>query len=210
MVFYPAVKMTLEAAGYSVLVPAFPDAEQPVLGPWQNTLGEALSGLKPENTIIVGHSLGEPGISSCMGITTFDTPDTHHDPTHSGATNILRFLGSKTDLAEPYAGVILIGASANQTIIAGNWNENVSTFFAAPFDLPFIKRNSRQFITIHARDDVTVGTPFEDARKFQEMFDSKTIILPKGGHFWITDNCTDVPEVTAAVIDIFEGLRTRA
>ncbi|RUS13621.1 Alpha/Beta hydrolase protein [Endogone sp. FLAS-F59071] len=184
LVFYPAVKKTLEAAGYSVQIPAFPDTESPVFGPWQSTLGEALNRLKPENTIMVGHSLG------CI--------------------NILRFLESRTDLAEPYAGVILVAPSAMQAPVAGNWTEKVPTFFAAPYDLPSIKRNSRQFITIHAIDDVLVGTPLEHARQFQEMLGSKIIMLPKGGHFWTTDNCTELPEVTAAVIDIFEGLRTRA
>lgn len=55
--WYPYVKKELEAKGYQVQVPAFPDTENPKLDKWLPTLQEIV-GEPDEELFLIGHSLG--------------------------------------------------------------------------------------------------------------------------------------------------------
>jgi len=55
--WYPRVKKELEARGFQVEVPAFPDTENPKLNGWLPKLKEVI-GEPDENLYLIGHSLG--------------------------------------------------------------------------------------------------------------------------------------------------------
>ena len=55
--WYPYVKKELEAKGFEVTVPAFPDTDNPNLSKWLPVLTEAV-GEPDEETYLIGHSIG--------------------------------------------------------------------------------------------------------------------------------------------------------
>lgn len=56
-VWYPDAKRRLEALGFSVTVPAMPEADTPKLSLWLPKLKEAV-GTPDENIYLIGHSIG--------------------------------------------------------------------------------------------------------------------------------------------------------
>ena len=59
--WYPWIKAELEKRGFEVLVPAFPDTENPKMKAWVSKLKEVV-GNPDEDLYLVGHSLGNPTI----------------------------------------------------------------------------------------------------------------------------------------------------
>lgn len=55
--WYPWVKKELEAKGFEVIVPAFPDTDAPELSAWLPTLQEVI-GTPDEDLYLIGHSVG--------------------------------------------------------------------------------------------------------------------------------------------------------
>ncbi len=55
--WYPSVKKELEAKGFQVQVPAFPDTDAPNLGKWLPALEQTI-GEPDENLYLIGHSAG--------------------------------------------------------------------------------------------------------------------------------------------------------
>jgi len=55
--WYPWVKKELEALGFQVEVPAFPDAENPKMSEWLSMLKEK-AGQPDEDLYLIGHSIG--------------------------------------------------------------------------------------------------------------------------------------------------------
>lgn len=55
--WYPYAKKELEKNGFSVVVPAMPDTDEPNLGKWLPKLKEVI-GTPDENTYLIGHSAG--------------------------------------------------------------------------------------------------------------------------------------------------------
>ena len=55
--WYPYVKKELEAEGFDVQVPAFPETDKPKLDKWLPVLKKAI-GTPDENLFLVGHSVG--------------------------------------------------------------------------------------------------------------------------------------------------------
>lgn len=55
--WYPSVKKELEANGFEVVVPAFPETEAPKLASWLPMLQDIV-GIPDEETYLIGHSIG--------------------------------------------------------------------------------------------------------------------------------------------------------
>jgi len=55
--WYPYVKKELEARGFEVQIPAFPETDTPKLATWLPVLRETV-GTPDENTYLIGHSIG--------------------------------------------------------------------------------------------------------------------------------------------------------
>ena len=55
--WYPYVKKELEAKGFEVQVPAFPETDAPKLDAWLHVLKEKV-GIPDGNTYLIGHSVG--------------------------------------------------------------------------------------------------------------------------------------------------------
>lgn len=56
--WFPWLKRELESAGLEVEVPDFGQDVEPGFSNWSSVLSEALEGLDPRETVLVGHSLG--------------------------------------------------------------------------------------------------------------------------------------------------------
>jgi len=69
--WFPWLKEELEAKGYKVFVPAFPDTDHPDREKWLNHFGQYRKHVT-EDTIFVGHSLGAPLILNILE--TLDKP----------------------------------------------------------------------------------------------------------------------------------------
>lgn len=64
--WFPWLKRELKGRGYNVISPAMPNPAHPDRVQWVAELEEALEGLNPEETILIGHSLGCPTILYCL------------------------------------------------------------------------------------------------------------------------------------------------
>lgn len=56
--WYQNTKKELEAKGFEVIVPAFPDTNEPNLNKWLPVLSEAVGDSVDEETYLIGHSVG--------------------------------------------------------------------------------------------------------------------------------------------------------
>jgi predicted alpha/beta hydrolase family esterase len=172
--WYPAVSKTLRAAGAQVAVPQLPNAEAPRLESWLHVLARE-SSREPARTVLVGHSLG--GVC------------------------VLRFLESREDGAEPFAGVVLV--ATNSTDIGF---EAAREFFETPLDFSRARTQARRFASIVAVDDPVIGPePWRHSLRFVEGLGASALLLPAGGHLGRIAGVTDLPQVSAMVIDMLES-----
>lgn len=56
--WFPWMKEKLEANGHNVIVPAFPSPEGQDQTTWLATFNKATKDLEPDNTVLIGHSMG--------------------------------------------------------------------------------------------------------------------------------------------------------
>ena len=112
--WFPWLKEQLEAKGYTVYVPAFPDTNNPDRKKWLEHF-EQYKDKVDEDTIFVGHSLGAPFILNVLE--TLDKPI-------KASFLVAGFVGSLSPDFDPYVGTI-----ANRNF---NWDkikENCKKFF---------------------------------------------------------------------------------
>ena len=88
--WYPALRNDMEAAGWTVRIPALPDSDAPSADAWRATFAQSV-GTPHENLVLVGHSLG------CM--------------------SVLRYLES-LPVSQRIAGVVLVAAFSRPLGIA--------------------------------------------------------------------------------------------
>ncbi len=94
--WFPWLKGELEAKGYTVFVPAFPDTEHPDREKWLKHFEQYRKDVD-EDTIFVGHSLGAPFILNILE--TLDKPI-------KAAFLVSGFIGELGPMFDPYVGSI--------------------------------------------------------------------------------------------------------
>jgi hypothetical protein len=164
------IKKELEDRDYSVVAPEMPNTEEPEIGPWVDTLKEALGNIDGQ-TIFIGHSIG------CQ--------------------TILRFL-EKLEGNTKIGKVILIAPWIHldeKTIeeegeevkeIAKPWVET-------PIDWAKVKSHCDNFVCIFSDNDPYV--PLSEEKLFKEKLGAKTLVLHERSHFDPAGGVEDLPEI---------------
>jgi len=171
--WYPYVKKELEARGFQVAVPAFPDSENPKLDKWLPMLKEIV-GKPDEELYLIGHSLG--------------------------CATIMRYLEDLAD-NEKVGGVVFVAGYSHIQDSKLNFKE-IKNFFMIPLNLEKIKNKSKNgFVAIHSDDDPYVSLKY--AGIFRERLGAKIIIKQDMGHFSGAIEgekaCLELPEVVQSI-----------
>lgn len=164
--FFPWLKRELELRGYSVEVPAMPDAETPSYEKWVPFI-ESLVGTPDEDTLVVGHSMGG-----------------------QAALRVLERLpeGGRIGTVVLVAPVVdrIEGMSPEDEVVARPWLDR-------PFDVEKIKRSVGALVGIFSDNDRWI--PLASETVVRDQMGAKTVVLPGRGHFSGDDGCREVPEL---------------
>jgi len=171
--WYPYIKRELEARGFQVAVPAFPDTENPRLEKWLLMLNE-IAGKSDEDLYLIGHSLG--------------------------CATIMHYLENLQE-NEKVGGVVFVAGFSDINDPKLNFEE-IKNFFETPVDLEKIKNKSKNgFIAIQSDDDPYVDLKFVDI--FKEKLGAEVIIKHNAKHFSGAiegeESCLELPEVVQSV-----------
>jgi uncharacterized protein len=171
--WYPWVKKELEARGFQVDVPAFPETEKPELKKWLPMLTE-IAGKPDEGLFLIGHSLG--------------------------SATIMRYL-ENIDEDEKVGGVVFVAGFSDINNPKLEFEE-IKNFFETPIDLEKIKNKSKNgFIAIHSDDDPYVDLKYADI--FKEKLGAEIIIKHGMKHFSGAiegeESCVELPDVVQSI-----------
>jgi predicted alpha/beta hydrolase family esterase len=171
-IWFPYFRTALESQGHRVEIPQLPASDAPRLKPWLTTLAERAGSAAPQDTVLVGHSIG--------------------------GVNVLRLLeGHDVDRQGAFAGAVLVSTASHEV-----GYESLAEFFAEPFDWSRIRRAARQFRVLAAADDPLVPDPIDHAKDFVINLGATAVITATGGHFGATpDDHIDLPEAVRLVLD---------
>ncbi len=172
-VWFPYLRTALEARGHRVEVPQLPDTEAPRPEPWRTTLADWARKAAPQDTVLVGHSIGGVNVLRMLE---------RHDADRDGA----------------FAGAVLVSTQSHEV-----GYEALADFFAEPFDWPRIRRAARHFRVLAAADDpVNVPDPIEHVKDFVINLGATAVITATGAHLGATpDDHIDLPEAVRLVLD---------
>jgi uncharacterized protein len=171
--WYPYVKKELEARGFRVEVPAFPETAKPKLDQWLPMLKEIV-GNPDEDLYLIGHSLG--------------------------CATIMRYLESLGE-SETVGGVVFVAGFSDVDDPKLDFEE-IKNFFETPLDLEKIKSKSKNgFVAIQSDDDPFVDLKY--AEIFKEKMGAEVIIKHQAKHFAGADEgeeaCLVLPEVVQSI-----------
>lgn len=169
--WFPWLKHELEAAGYSVTVPAMPDPDEPKIKEWIAALREAVG--EPDAALtLVGHSVG------CQTILRYLTT----------LPNGVR--AGRVVLVAPWFTLSNLGS--DEEAVAKPW-------LSTPIDLARACRSAESFAAIISTDDPYV--PLEPTRSMLSVALGASVKTLEGkGHLWGEDGVTELPEVLDEVI----------
>jgi len=174
--WYPWVKKELEAKGFEVTVPAFPETNTPNLGKWLLVLKQVV-GTPDEDTYLVGHSVG------CI--------------------TILRYLESLKK-GQKVGGVVLVAGFTSDLSYVDGIEDELKNFFETPIQWDVIKDKANKFVAIHSDDDPYVALKYGDI--FKEKLSAELIIKHGMKHFSgpvdKEDSCTELPGVVESVVEM--------
>jgi len=172
--WYPYVKRELEAKGFQVQVPAFPETGEPKLDKWLPVLKEVV-GHSDEDVYLIGHSVG------CV--------------------TILRYLESLSE-DEKVGGVVLVAGFTDDLSYIESIEDELKNFFETPILWNILQGRSKKYVAIHSDDDPYVSLKYGDI--FKEKLDAELIIKHGMRHFSgpLDDeaSCIELPDVMESVL----------
>jgi predicted alpha/beta hydrolase family esterase len=172
-VWFPYLRTALESQGHRVEIPQLPDSDAPRLRPWRSALAERVAKGIPEDTVLVGHSIGGVNVLRLLE---------NHDVGRDGA----------------FAGAVLVSTASHEV-----GYEALAEFFAEPFDWHRIRRAAQRFRVLAAADDpVNVPDPIDHVKDLVIGLGATAVITASGAHFGATpDDHIDLPEAVRLVLD---------
>lgn len=151
--WYQSAKKEIEARGFEVIAPEFPDTENPQMEKWVAKLTEAVGepheNISHEYTFLIGHSLG--------------------------TVTILRYLETLPE-GQKIGGVILVAPYVYNLGFA-----ELDNFFKTPIDYEKIKSRCVKFFGIFSDNDPYV--PLSQAEVLKEKLDMEILVKHNAGHF---------------------------
>jgi predicted alpha/beta hydrolase family esterase len=169
----PWLKRQLERDGLSVVAPAMPGTEAPVIGPWVAHLNGAV-GEVDADTYYVGHSIG------CQ--------------------TVLRHLEHLPPLATARGAVFagpwfhLSNMSADEMLIAQHWIDT-------PIDYGKVRTHLPELDTFFSTDDEWV--PLDNRELFEQRLGARTHVLEGRKHMGVESGMKTFPELLAVVRTAF-------
>jgi len=126
--WFPWLKQELETKGFSVLIPAMPDSENPIIEKWVSYLADIVK--KPdEQTYFVGHSIG------CQ--------------------TILRYLEKLGD--KKAGGAVFVAGWFNLTGLSNEEQNIVRGWLETPIDFNKVRQTTNNFVAIFSTNDPWVS-----------------------------------------------------
>jgi predicted alpha/beta hydrolase family esterase len=178
-IWYPSLQHALQKLGCEVDVLALPTPEAPNVTEWTRTLQEAAEGAAPEDTVLVGHSLG--------------------------AVTVLRYLQEHMQAKQtPFAGAVLVAAMAHPV-----GYPLLNPFFEPSLDWELVRTAAAKFRVLIANDDpVLTPNPINHTKIFVEQLGATVTVMPTGGHFpsWGPDLPAVLPALPEALRLVTECL----
>lgn len=151
--WYFSAKKEIEARGFEVIVPEFPDTENPQMEKWVVKLAEAVGepheNISHEYTFLIGHSLG--------------------------TVAILRYLETLPE-GQKIGGAILVAP-----YVYNLGFKELENFFRTPFGYEKIKSRCVKFFGIFSDNDPYV--PIDQAEVLKEKLDMEILVKHNAGHF---------------------------
>ncbi len=173
--WFPWLKKELEAKGFQVFVPQFPDAGSPRIQKWVPALAEVV-GVADEATYFVGHSMG------CQ--------------------TIARFLESLPEHAHVGGAVFVAGFFKRLTGLEDDPDvqETDRHWLGTPLDLGKVKSHLPKSVAIFSDDDPWV--PLDNQDDFRDKLGSKIIVEHGKGHFSGSTGTRELPLVLDTILKI--------
>jgi len=164
--WFPWLKAELEAKGFEVFVPQFPEAGTPRIKNWVPKLTEAV-GMADENTYFIGHSMG------CQ--------------------TIARYLETLSEGIKVGGAIFVAGFFKTLTLSNTEEKEIAKEWLETPIDFQKIKSHMSKSVAIFSDNDPWV--PLENQDEFKDRLDSEIIIEHNMGHFSGSDEVKELPIV---------------
>jgi len=155
-----------------------PNPKTPVVSEWVSMIDKCI-GEPNEETFILGHSLGVPGV--------------------------LHYLNSLGD-GKKIGGAVLVSGLIEplQPNDPESIYRKIDSFVVPKIDLNQSRNKAKKFIVIHSTDDPAV--PFEHSGKIIKGLDCDLIKVEKGGHFFILSKpiVNELPIARDAILKLLE------
>ena len=174
-IWYPWLKKELEARGFNVFVPQFPDTDEPRINNWVPKLKEIV-GTPDEQTYFVGHSIG------CQTIARY-LESLPENIIVGGAVFVAGFFKRLTNLED-------------DDVVRSVSEEWLTT----PLDLDKVKSHLKKSVAIFSDDDPYV--PFDNQDDFKNSLGSKIVVEHNKGHFSVNTNTMELPVALESVLEI--------
>lgn len=174
--WFPWFKAELEAKGFEVSVPAFPEPAYPKRELWVPALREAV-GEPSEEVILVGHSLGNQAI--------------------------LRYL-EELPVGVKIGGMVFVAGFYDH--IEGLRDgvparEFYASWFAKPFDPEAVRAHIGKSVAIFSDNDKWI--PLDNQNGYRDKLGAEIVVVHEMGHFnKVTDGVTELPIVLEKVLEI--------
>jgi hypothetical protein len=115
-----------------------------------------------------------------------------------GCQTILRYLQT---IGTQIGGAVLVaGFFEVLQLYADKEREIAKPWLETPIDAEKVKKAAKRFIAIFSDNDRYV--PLENEKLFRRRLGAKTVIVQNKGHMGASDNCPELPEALAAVLEV--------
>ena len=170
--WFPWLKKELETRGFEVIVPQFPQPEEPRIVSWVSKVREVV-GVPDKDTYLIGHSMG------CQAI--------------------IRFLEKLPEGAIVGGAIFVAGFLKRLTNLESDElvRDVVQEWLSAPIDLEKAKSHLLKSVAIFSDNDPYV--PVDNRAEFEERLGSKIIIEHGRGHFSGSTGTKELPAVLDAL-----------
>ncbi len=169
--WFPWLKKKLEAEAFTVIVPAMPHPEKPMIAEWVQYLSYIVEYVD-EETFFVGHSIG------CQ--------------------TILRYLETLPARKKVGGIVFVAGWFTLNDLQTDEEKRIVKPWLETPIDFVKVKQHTSHFVAIFSDNDPVV--PLENQALFEEKLGAKTLVLKGKGHFSGGDKVIELPDVLKFIL----------